>query len=278
MLANAELTLVEDVLAVLSSPTGVSAYDFDFALHFASRHPYRIDGAPTTILRLGAPDDYTSTYREAESLGLRPINNPDQHLRASELESWYPLIHDMTPRTHVFDRLPDADAIETRFRWPIFLKGSRQTSKHNPELSIIRDRDHYAQAAAMYARDPILHWQKPVVREFVALAPVPGEVPGKIRPSMEFRTFWLRGTCVGHGPYWYQVPTYRCDDLDQGIALAADVARRIDAPFLVVDIAKTIDGHWIVIECNDAQESGHAGIPPQRLWRSVLDRIRETTE
>ena len=37
--------------------------------------------------------------------------------------------------------------------------------------------------------------------------------------------------------------------------------------------ARTADGRWIVIECNDAQESGHAGIPPQRLWRAVLDHF-----
>jgi hypothetical protein len=40
-----------------------------------------------------------------------------------------------------------------------------------------------------------------------------------------------------------------------------------------VDFAKTKDRRWIVIECNDAQESGYAGIPPHELWRQVLARV-----
>lgn len=273
MLANTGFVLVEGKLAILSRPTGATAYDFDFSRHFECRHPHTVEGQPVTILRLGAPDDYLEIFREASGLGLRPINDPDQHLRASELECWYPLIHDITPRSRIFAALPDADEIEAVFGWPVFLKGSRQTSKHAPELSVIRDRQHYAIAASAYARDPILHWQKPVVREYMTLAPVPGKVPGKIDPSLEFRTFWLGGACVGCGPYWYQVPPYRSEDIAEGLALAAVAASRVGVPFLVVDIAKTADGRWIVIECNDGQESGHAGIPPQILWRNVLDRI-----
>jgi hypothetical protein len=32
-------------------------------------------------------------------------------------------------------------------------------------------------------------------------------------------------------------------------------------------------GRWIVIECNDAQESGYAGVQPQLLCKQVLERI-----
>ncbi|MCC7249030.1 MAG: ATP-grasp domain-containing protein [Lysobacter sp.] len=267
-----ELLLIENELAILSRPTGVSAYDVDFGLHFACRHPYRLDREYDGIFRIGAPADYSACYRDAIEAGIRPVNDPDQHRLASEIEHWYPLIADMTPKTRVFDALPEADLVEAEFGWPVFLKGSRQTSKHNPDLAVIANRAHYARAAAAYRNDPILHWQKPVLREFVPLAPVSGEIPGKIRPSLEFRTFWLHGTCVGCGPYWYQVPVYASDRIDDGIALAAEVAARVPVPFLVVDIARAADGRWIAIECNDAQESGHAGIPPQRLWRSILDK------
>jgi len=273
MLADAELILIEEKLAILSRPTGVHAYDFDFSLYFRCSHPYRIDVETPAILRIGALEDYANTFADAAALGLKPINDPEQHLLASEIEYWYPHITDSTPKTRIFDALPDADLVESEFGWPVFLKGSRQTSKHNPELAVIRDREHYLRARAAYLHDPILHWQKPVLREFMALAPVPGMVPGKIRTSLEFRTFWFNGDCVGHGPYWYQIVPYRCADIDDGLSLAKTVAQRIAVPFLVVDIARTIDERWVVIECNDAQESGHAGIPPQQLWRNVTDRI-----
>jgi ATP-grasp domain, R2K clade family 3 len=271
MLSGAELIVLEEKLALLARPTGVAAYDFDFRLHFACRHPYRLDTEVDAILRIGAPEDYAAYHAEAVAIGLRPINDPARHLLASEIERWSPLIAELTPKTRVFDVLPDADLIESEFGWPVFLKGSRQTSKHNPGLAVIRDREHYRRACDAYRKDPILHWQKPALREFVPLTPVPGVVAGKIRPSLEFRTFWLHGRCVGFGPYWYQVSPYRSADIDDGLTLAADVAARVPVPFLVVDIAKTTDGRWIAIECNDAQESGHAGIAPQRLWRSVLD-------
>jgi hypothetical protein len=38
----------------------------------------------------------------------------------------------------------------------------------------------------------------------------------------------------------------------------------------VIDIAKTAQDEWIVIECNDAQESGYAGVSPKMLWDHIL--------
>ena len=105
--------------------------------------------------------------------------------------------------------------------------------------------------------------------------PVSGEVPGKINPSVEFRSFWWYGACVGWGRYWYQVPAYDFTDaVEVGLSIAREAADRVNVPFLVVDFAMTRYGDWIVIECNDAQESGYAAIPPHALWRQVLDRIR----
>lgn len=264
---------LENKLLIVSERTGVSAYDFDFDLHFTCGHPYRIDTERPCVLRIGAIDDYAALFDEHLASGLRLVNTPAEHRLASELESWYPRIEDFTPRTRIFDRLPPVEEIEASFTWPIFLKGSRQTSRHNPELSVIRDRDHYRQAVQSYQQDPILHWQKPAVREFVPLAPVAGTVAGKIRPSIEYRSFWWHGECVGWGRYWYQIAPYDCPDAETGLALAGRAAARLAVPFLVVDFAKTRDGDWIVIECNDAQESGYVAIPPHRLWQRVLASV-----
>jgi hypothetical protein len=42
-------------------------------------------------------------------------------------------------------------------------------------------------------------------------------------------------------------------------------------PFLVIDIAQTAEGEWIVIECNDAQESGYGGVERLALWQEVFE-------
>lgn len=262
--------LLEEAVGVVSVPVGVPVYDFDFGLHFKCTHPLQFEPGTLGVFRIGAIEDYAAEYLEKQSWGLNLVNTLEQHILASELEAWYGALSDLTPRTKVYVILPAPQEIEASFSWPVFIKGSRQTSKHNPELSVVMDREHYERVVKQYREDPILSWQKPVVREFVPLMPVPGEVPGKLRPSLEFRSFWWNGECVGTGRYWYQIPKYEALDLDAGLRLARQAAERLKVPFLVVDFAKTASGDWVIIECNDAQESGYAAIPPQTLWTEIL--------
>ena len=55
-----------------------------------------------------------------------------------------------------------------------------------------------------------------------------------------------------------------------GFAVAREAALRLDVAFVVVDIAQALDGRWIVIECNDGQESGYAGVSPLGLWQAII--------
>ncbi|MGE0742748.1 MAG: ATP-grasp domain-containing protein [Hyphomonadaceae bacterium] len=261
---------LEGRLVVVSEVVGVSAYDFDFDLNFRCEHPFQFQREEPCVLRVGAIDKYEMRFAEMQEIGLRPVNSPDEHQRASELERWYPLISELTPRSIVFEALPPATEIEAAFAWPVFIKGSRQTSKHSAALSIASDREDYDRIRHEYQRDEILHWQKPVVREFVPLMKADGVVPGQVSPSIEFRSFWWRGECVGWGQYWYQLPSYQAADIQLGLDMAHEAVRRLNVPFVVIDIAKTADGRWIVIECNDAQESGYTGVPAKRLWERIL--------
>src|SRR5262249_61349881 len=104
-------------------------------------------GEEVCVLRIGPIVDYAAEYQEKHNMNLRLINSPAEHARASELEVWYPLIEELTPKAMVFDTLPTAEEIEANFAWPVFMKGSRQKSKHNPELSVIPDRMHYKSVA-----------------------------------------------------------------------------------------------------------------------------------
>lgn len=266
------LARVEGRLFVISAPVGVDAYDFDFDLHFRCEHPFRLEREEPCVLRVGAIADYAAEFRERLEMSLRLVNTPDEHLRASELEHWYPLIPDLTPRSKVFEALPTVAQVEAAFDWPVFVKGSRQTSRHHAQLSVISNADEYDLLLDRYAKDDILRWQKPVVREFVPLMAVAGNVPCQVRPSLELRSFWWRGDCVGWGRYWYQVPPYDIRDAGRGLDVAREAASRLCVPFLVVDVAKTADGRWIVIECNDAQESGYAGVVPKAMWERVLSK------
>lgn len=266
----ANFVKIEQKLVVANQKTNVGVYDFNFELYFNCSHPSYFDDQ-LCVMRTGALPKYHEQYAAYANLGLRLINSPEQHVLASELSAWYPHIADLTPKSICMNAFPSADFIAQEFGWPVFIKGTRQTSRHNPQTSIIRSPEHYLQAQQAYWHDPILHWQSIAIREFIELQPVLGEVAGKIRPSLEFRTFWWCGTCVGWGQYWYQIAPYSAPDIQKGLALAQATAERLGVPFLVVDIAKILAGDWIVIECNDAQESGYVGIDPKKLWRQVLE-------
>ncbi|WP_338864015.1 ATP-grasp domain-containing protein [Myxococcus stipitatus] len=274
--AGEDLLQVEECLWVLTAPTGKGIYDFGFDRFFACRRPYQLPESLQVVARVGVWNDYEVRYRELAAEGLKLVHSPEQHLLATELPHWYPQLTDLTPRSVWFDARPDAKTVESELGWPVFVKGERQTSRHRKSLSIIEGPEQFEVAMAAYAQDPILHWQRVVCRELRALRRVEEGAPDRIPSSFEFRTFWWRGELVGWGPYWWQGTPYTMTQTEQreALGLGREVARRVDVPFLVVDVAQEVSGRWIVIECNDGQESGYAGVSPFALWRNILDLER----
>ena len=272
MTQPSELLFLESMLYVLSAPTGIPIYDFNFRAFFPCRTPWQRKGEVAAVARIGAFDDYEATFSSLLSEGIRLIHSPEEHVRSSQLSGWYSLIEEMTPRSHWFSEPPSAKQIEQLFHWPVFMKGIRQTSRHQRSLSIIRSREQFELAAKAYKSDPILRWQPVVVREYATLRSVDESDSSHIPASFEFRTFWWRDQYVGAGRYWWESRPYdwNADERTEGLKLAQEAARRVNVPFLVVDLAMTAAGRWIVIECNDAQESGYAGVSPIGLWQNIL--------
>ena len=272
-LTQLDVFILVDVIWLATSPVGLPSYDFPFQTFFACRRPWQRPGSVTAVGRFGASADYAELYRQLAAAGIVLVHSPAQQALASELPAWYPLLRDLTPRSAWFTTPPTAGDIEQAFTWPVFLKGSRQTSKHQAALSIVRSPAEYEAVVEQWRRDPILRWQQLVCREFVDLRPVPAPPVATLPPAFEFRTFWWRGQCVGAGPYWAAFTTYTWTKSEEraALALAHEAARRLAVPFLVVDVAQTTSGDWIVIECNDGQESGYAGIAPVALWQNVVE-------
>ena len=166
------------------------AYDFNFEQFFACRRPYERPDEVVAIGRLGAPSSYQETFCAWLDRGVRLVNSPAQHARASELPAWYPLLDGLTPRSAWFDKPPTAEVVQQSFDWPVFVKGARQTARHSAKLSIARDATEYVSLRDRYLADDILHWQACVVREYVQLRSLGGGLPGKVPHSCESRTVW----------------------------------------------------------------------------------------
>jgi ATP-grasp domain, R2K clade family 3 len=278
VIAQCDVLHVDDTLWVATTDTRNPAYDFAFSQFFSCRRSGQRTRAVKAVARLGALREYESVFQTLHDDGVTLVNSPTEHRLASELPEWYPHLVDVTPRSVWFERLPDADEVARLIGWPVFVKGARQTSKHSLALSVAQSPDEYARLVTGYQADPILHWQPCVLRELVPLRPVPGNPATEIPASFEFRTFWWRGQLVGAGRYWTSAQPYQWSpgERQEALAVASEVARRLAVPFLVVDVAQLTSGRWMAIECNDAQESGYAGVSPFAIWQAVIRLERKS--
>ena len=271
---GADLMHVEDRLWIAAAATGVPAYDFDFSSFFAVRRPWHREHAVRAISRLGATGEYVERFerlRDEDRVLL--VHDLSEHLRCSQLPHWYPILSDLTPRSLWYDQSPDPDEVERSFAWPIFVKGERQTSRHQRRLSIIENRTHFGEAMRQYQADPILGWQRVVCREYVPPREVGEQSAVTLPRAFEFRTFWWRGQFVGASPYWTDIHyDWTAAEREAALTVAAEAARRVNVTFLGIDVAMTRDdGRWIVIECNDGQDCGYRALSPMLLWRKILD-------
>ena len=271
-LGSLDRFVIENRLWVISSLVGVSIYDFDFRQYFDCRTPYENPKGISAIARVGAFDDYSEFYKECSDIGIDLVNSPEQHYRCTSLQLWYPLISELTPRSAWFKTIPSFEELES-FGLPVFVKGDRQTSKHSAEACIVRNRADYDRVSTIFKSDPILNWQDFVCRELLELRKVSGGVKGKMPASFEFRTFWWRGKLVGDGRYWFESDPYSWTDAERtkALHLAELAVKRLDCPFVVIDLAQTIAGEWVIIECNDGMESGYAGASPFSIWQKILN-------
>lgn len=264
---------LEDILWIARAKTGVPIYDFDFENFFACRHPLYVNEPIKIVGRFGVSENYKQLYEKLQKDKIELIHTLEQYLLASELTQWYPLLQDLTPKSIWFDEPPTFSEVEKHFNYPVFIKGSRQTNRHKQALSVAISRKEFEQIAIHYKQNPILHWQKFVVREFIKLRKVQAKQTEKITPSFEFRTFWWKGELVGAGSYWKDFANYNWNEFEKtkGLFVAKQAVERLNLPFVVIEIAQTENGNWIVVECNDAQESGYANISPISLWQNIIE-------
>lgn len=183
-------------------------------------------------------------------MGMKLLVHNAEHLRCSTIEKWYPEIKDKTPFTKIYEKFPDVDELLKDFSFPVFIKGNRQTGRHNKSQCIIENAEDYEQLKRVWKNDSILSWQKVAVREYVKLQTIDDtSYPEMVPISYEFRFFCFEGKCVGYGLYWYMGNKYAMSSEDEkaAIELSEWAAHRVATCFIAVDLAKTDAGEWIII-------------------------------
>jgi glutathione synthase/RimK-type ligase-like ATP-grasp enzyme len=257
---------------VLARRFGVPSYDFDFEARLTCSHPVYLPDEVTCLARLGLIADYEHVFRRLREQGLRLVNDPAQSRRANDLSVWAPELGALTPRSLVFEEEVDAERVERELGYPLFVKTVQQTHGHLRELAFVDDRAGLERSVARYRELAHLAGQAIAVRERVSLRLAERAGPSERVPTAwEHRVFVLDGHVVGLGAYWRDAGIERTPEEDRAIrAIALEVQRRLGVPFLAVDVAQRIDGRLVVIETNDAQESGYTTIDPEALWREVI--------
>ncbi len=86
------------------------SYDFSLSQFFACRRPWNRPEQITAIGRFGAATNYDELYQQLAADGIFLVHSPEQHLLASELPRWYPLLEGLllsipTPLHPAFDSM-----------------------------------------------------------------------------------------------------------------------------------------------------------------------------
>jgi hypothetical protein len=274
------LVRVDDALHVVVRRFGIPSYDFDLERFLPCSHPVYVPDGTRVIARVGPIADYPAFCQALREVGLEPLHDELSHERASDLRRWAPLLADLTPHS-VWEPAPGAATargIADSLGFPLFVKTVEQTLRHRRDIAIVRDVAALQRSIEAYRGDPVLGSQPLVFRELVTLRPAPNPGPDERVPAaLELRAFVLLGECVGLGPYWRDggyAPSE--EDMVDALVVVMEAARHVDVPFVVVDVAQKTSGEWIVIECNDAQESGFCAIPPLVLFQAMVDRARRS--
>jgi glutathione synthase/RimK-type ligase-like ATP-grasp enzyme len=84
---------------------------------------------------------------------------------------------------------------------------------------------------------------------------------------------------MAYGPYWQTGYRYALseNELSKVLELTDWAAERLGVIFPTIDVAKTASGEWIIIEVNDAQESGFVGVNPLILWNNTIESMQNRT-
>jgi hypothetical protein len=226
------------------------------------------------ILIFGAIANYEKVYTYFAETGLSLINSVDEHYKIALLPNWYSQIQELTPKSKVYTVPPSYEQVLEDFTFPIFLKGERQTNRHKKELCVAENRSDFERILAAWQTDPILNWQKMIVRAFVNLMPIEKTTSlHQLQKSFEIRVFVWFGTILSMGQYWESEHKIQLNKTDQTKIqeLTAIIYKKLLVPFMVIDFGKTLQNEWIVIELNDAQESGYAMNSKLNLWTNLIE-------
>src|SRR5574341_444983 len=196
-----------------------------------------------------------------------------------EFDRAFPLLGDWTPESWVASSLDECIAVGCQPGFPLFVRGAIKSNKDRGwSACVARDESELATIARALLNREQRSRGKVIVRRFVDLRRIAKDPQG-FPVGWEYRVFVYQQTVFAYGFYWeeYEEPEKLTPAEAKTIQhLAIEANRRLQVPFVAVDIAQLENGEWTVIETNEAQFAGLSQVPVLELWSRIKDiRIAE---
>ena len=220
-----------------------------------------------------SPERYAAIYEAALAKRVRLLNDPEQFRLAMEFDRSYPLLGDLTPRSVVVHGLDECAAAAEVLGFPIFVKGAVQSRKAEGwRACVADDGTGLATVVAGVLAQAHRSRGRAILRTLVRLRHARRSEAG-FPLGREYRVFLYGGRVLAHGYYREGDDPLRALSAEETramLALAVAAARRVDVPYLIVDVGQLEGGAWTVIEVGDAQFAGHNDVSPFALWQGLL--------
>lgn len=237
---------------------------------------------PTPAVWLGfipSPERYEAIFHAAAARNLRLLNTLEEHLRALEFDRALPLLGDLTPASVVLREgsTPQDWHEDTRsLGFPLFVRGTARSRKAAGWKACVADTGE--ELETLVAEMFTLAYRargRVIVRQIVPLRHSRTSDQG-FPLGREFRVFLLGQRVLGYGYYWEGFDPLRDLTPDEERAvfgLAQEAARRVNVPFVAVDIGQMENNEWTVIEVGDAQFAATGQMSRLALWNALREEV-----
>ncbi len=224
------------------------------------------------------PERYEGIYQAALRRNIRLLNTPEEHLRVQEFDRAYLRLAELTPDSVVITDPSECRAAVETVGLPAFVKGTVQSRKSRGwKACVAETEDELERLAAAYISLEGRTRGRVIVRKLAKLRYVQ-KSPQGFPFGREYRMFLYHGEVLAHGYYWEgDDPLKELNSEEERIVLnlAREAARRLETPYVTIDIGQLETGEWIVIESGDAQFSGLSCIQPLHLWRALQQALSQ---
>lgn len=218
---------------------------------------------------------YHEVVEDLKNLNSTLINGLYEHQYIANFDYYYDVQKDTFPTWFNLSDIPSSKRNQ-----PIVIKGKTNSKKFQWNTHMYAENFQKAvHLSAELMNDPFIGPQGLIFREYIPLETFEIGI-NDIPMTNEWRLFFYKEKLITYAYYWgilediTIIDKIEPDFVKNGIDFAKKIAKEVSefTNFFVLDIAKTKDSKWILVEINDAQQSGLNGmIDPQKLYSNLYN-------